>query len=90
VDQGFWEEKKWENSNKKDIEWCNRFKGGIHTKKRENISLIQRRERESKRVYLEANKRELYLPIEITIDYTSILCRKEGWKEENSARLLIS
>lgn len=31
----------------------NRVKGGIYTKKRESLCLIQRRARKSKRVYLE-------------------------------------
>ena len=77
MDQGFWEERKWEDSSKKDIELCNRFKEGLHTKKRENISLIQRRERVSKGVYLEADKRMLYLTIKVTTDWTGVFCRKE-------------
>ena len=40
MDQGFWEEIKWEDGSKKDIESCNRFERGVYTKKRENISLI--------------------------------------------------
>ena len=78
MDQGFWEEIKWEDGSKKDIESCNIFKGGIHTKKMKNISLIQRRERGSKGVYLEVDKRELYLTIKVTTDCTGVLYRKEG------------
>ena len=43
-----------------------------------NISLIQRRERGSKGVYLEVDKRELYLTIKVTTDCTGVLYRKEG------------
>ena len=31
----------------------------------------------------------IYLTIEITINVTSILCAKKGWKEENGAGLSI-
>jgi len=56
---------------------CNQFKGGICTKKRENLSLVQRSERRSKRIYSEEDKKEIYVTIKVTTDCTSILCREE-------------
>ena len=77
VDQSFWEKSRWENTNKEDMRPYNRFEGEICTKKRENISLIQRRERESKKVYLRANKKGVYLTIKVATNYVSVLCREE-------------
>ena len=51
---------------------CNKFKRGICAKKRENLSLVWRRERKNKRVYLETDKKEIYLTIKVTTDYASI------------------
>ena len=64
---------------------CDRLKEGICTKKEENISLIQRREC----VYWRKDKKEIYSTIKVTIDCTSIFCRKEEWEEENGIRLLV-
>ena len=61
----------------------------VCVKERENLSLVQQRKRRSERVYSEAKKEEIYLTIKVTTDCTIILCRKEGWKEENGTRLLI-
>jgi len=68
----------------------NRFKGEICIKKRKNLSLVQRRERKSKRIYSGANEEEIYLTIKFTTNCTGILYRKEGWEEEDSIRLLVS
>jgi len=68
----------------------NRFKGGIHTKKRESLSLVQRRKRESKEVYSGADEKGIYLTVRVTTDYAGILCREEEWEKENGIRLLVS
>jgi len=39
---------------------CDRVEGRICTKKRENQSLFQRRERGDERVYLRADKKKVY------------------------------
>jgi len=54
-----------------------RFEREICTKEREILFLVQRRERGSKRVYLGADEKEVYLTIKATTDGTSIFCRKE-------------
>jgi len=56
---------------------CNKVERRICTKERENLSLVQRRERRGKEVYLEADKKEVYLTIKVTIDGTSVFCGKE-------------
>ena len=61
--------------------------GRICTKERESVLLVQRRERGGKRIYLGADKEGIHKAVKITTNNTSILCGKEGWKEENGARL---
>jgi len=68
----------------------NIFKGGIHTKKRKSLSLVQRRNRESKGVHSEAYEKGIYLTVRVTTDYAGILCRKEEWEKEYGTRLLVS
>ena len=51
----------------------NGFKEEIYTKERENLSLVLRRERGSKRVYSEVDKKEIYLAVEVTTDCISFL-----------------
>ena len=50
---------------------CDRFKEGVYTKEIENISLVQRRERGSKRVYSEVDKKGIYLTVKVTTDCIS-------------------
>jgi len=90
VDQDVWKESKWEDADKKDIGSYNRFKGGIHTKKRESLFLVQRRKRESKGVYSGADEKGIYLTVRVTTDYAGILCKEEEWEKENGIRLLVS
>ena len=54
-----------------------RLKEEICTKKRENISLIQRRKKRSKEIYSGADEEEVHLTIKVTPDCTGILCREE-------------
>jgi len=61
----------------------NRFEEEIYAKERKNLFLVQRRERESKRVYSGIKKEKIYSIIKVTTDYTSVLCREEEWEKEN-------
>ena len=68
----------------------NRSQGRIYTKKRESVSLVERRKRRSKGVHPGADEEGVYKTVEITTDSTGILCGEEGWKEEDGAGLSIS
>ena len=48
-----------------------------------------RRKRESEGVYSGVAEEGIYLAIKVTTNSASILCRKEGWKEIDSARLQV-
>ena len=67
---------------------CNKVEERICTKKRESLSLVQRSERRSERVYLGADEEGVYQTIKVITDYAGILCRKEGWKEGMLSRIL--
>ena len=68
---------------------CHRSQRRLCSKKGKDTSIVKNREREDTKVCKKLVEKEVYLTIEITIDITSILCAKEGWKEENGARLSI-
>ena len=53
---------------------CNRGKEGICAKKGEGVSVVKRRKRGGKRVYLRTTKEGVYPTIKVTPDSTGILC----------------
>ena len=50
-------------------------------KEMESLLLVQRRERGSKEVHSRVDKKEIYLTVKVTTDYTSILCKKKDRKK---------
>ena len=69
---------------------CNKVKEKICTKEKESLSLVQRSERRSEKVYLKVDEKGIYQIVKVITDGTGILYRKEEWKEENSTILSIS
>jgi len=69
---------------------CNRYEEEVCTKKKNGISVVEKGKGESKRICKGAVEKRIYPTIKVTIDSTSILCREEGWKEVDGARLQIS
>ena len=65
-----------------------RFKERIYAKKRENLSLVQTRERRSKGVYSEIDKEGIYTTIKVITNCTSILYKKERWKEKGWYKII--
>jgi len=61
----------------------------ICSEKGEDISIVKNKKRGGSKVCERSVKKGLYLTIEITTDITSVLCAKEGWEEEDSAKILI-
>ena len=61
----------------------NRSKERVYAKEGESVSVVKRRKREGKGVYLRTTEEGVYLTIKVTTDSASILCGKEGWKEED-------
>ena len=69
---------------------CHRSQRRICSKKGEDISIVKNRERRNLRICKISVEEEVYLTIKITTNVTSVLCAKERWEEEDSARLQIS
>jgi len=57
--------------------------------KKGNIYLLSKIEREGIGICKRSVEKEIHLTIKVTANVTSILCAKEGWKEENGTKLLI-
>jgi len=66
---------------------CNGSKGEICAEEGESVSVVERRKRGDKEVYLRTAEEGVYPTIKVTTDSTSILCGKEEWKEEDSSEL---
>jgi len=90
VNKGVWEEAIREDADKKGVEPCDRFEGKVCTMKRKGIPALNRGERGGKRICKEAAEERIHPAIKVTINGTSIFCRKEGWEEKDGARLQVS
>ena len=90
VDKSIQKEAIGEDADEEDMRSCNRCEGGVCTEKREGISIVEREKRRSKRICKGAVEKRIYLKVKVTTDSTSILCREEGQKEVDSARLQVS
>ena len=89
MDKGIWEEAIGEDTYKKIVGSCDRCERGVCTKEGEGVFAVKRRERGSKRICEGTVAEGVYLAIKVTTNGASVFCGKEGWKEENSIRLLI-
>jgi len=64
-----------------------RDKEGICAEEGESIPTVKRGKRGGKGIYSRTAKKGVYLTIKVITDSTSILCGKEGQKEENGLEL---
>ena len=74
-----WKESKWENTNKKVVESCNRVKEKVYAKEGKGESVIKKRERRAAWVYWRTTEEEIYQTLKITSNCTGVFCRKERW-----------
>jgi len=72
-----------------DLGPCDRYEGGVCTEKREGISIVKGRERRGVRVYTGATEKRIHPTLKVTLNGTSVLCRKEGQEEVDGAGLQI-
>ena len=87
MDKDLWKEAIREDADEKNMESCNRCQGRVHTKKREGIPIVERRERRSERDCKRAVEKRIHLAIKVTTNSASIFCVKERWKETNGVEL---
>ena len=69
---------------------CDRYEKRIYAKKMKSISIVERRERGSERIYQGTVKERVHQTLKVAPDGAGVLCRQEGWKEENGTRISIS
>ena len=60
VDQSFWKESEWKDADKEDVRSYNRIERRVCTKKREDVSVIERREGRGVQVYKWTIEKGLY------------------------------
>ena len=89
TDKSIWEEAIREDTNKEGVGSCNRCKEDVCTKKREDISIVKRGKRRSKRICKGAIEKRIYPTVKVTTDGTGILCGEEEQKEKDSVRLQV-
>jgi len=58
-------------------------------KEKKNIPYIKRRKKRNKKICRKTVEKEIYQILKVTLDFTSIFCKKERSKEKNSIELLI-
>ena len=90
MDQSLWQETVRVDAYKESLESHYQYEEEICTKKGESIPIIKRRERGGTRIYQETVKKRIHQILKVTPNSASVLCRKEGWKEENGVELSIS
>ena len=66
---------------------CNKDKREVCAKKRKGIPVVEGRKRGGEGVYKRTAEEGIHSAIQVTINSTSVLCRKEGQKEEDSPGL---
>ena len=84
-----WQETIGENAHTKDLGLCYQPKRRVHAKKGEDIPIVKGRERGSMRIHTGTIEERIHLTLEVAPNGTSILCREEGWKKEDSIGLLV-
>ena len=62
---------------------------GFYAKKRKDIFDVMRKKRGSERICRRAVEEKVYQALKVTLYFTSVLCKKEEWKENNGIRLQI-
>ena len=78
-----------ENADKEGVKSCNRYEGGVCTKKGKGLPVVKRRKRGGKGIYLGTVEEGIYLAVKVTTNSTSVFYRKKGWKETDSAELQV-
>ena len=89
VKENIWKGEVGKNIHKKTIGPYNRIERRVHAEERKSVLIIKGGKRGSTSICKRLVTKGIYLAIKITIDLTSLFCNEEGWKKENSARLLL-
>ena len=90
MDKSVWEEAVGENAYEEIVRSRDRGKKEVCAKKGEGVSVVKERKRRGEGICEGTVVEGLHSAVEVTADGTSVLCREEGWEEEDGVRLQIS
>jgi len=87
IEKSIWEERVGENASAKGLGLCNRVKGGVCTKKGEDVFIVEGKEREGTGICRGPTKKGVYLTFQVTPNFASTFRSQKGWKMKNGTGL---
>ena len=86
--EGIWKKEVEKNASAKDLGPCYRVERRVHTKKRKDILIVERRKGRSTSIYRGSVEERIYPTFQVIPNVTSTLCGKKGWYIKNGTGLL--
>ena len=88
VEKSIWKERVREDASTENLGSHHRIKGGVYTKERKGILIIERRKREGTDICGRLVEKRIYPTLQITSNITGTLYGEKGWYTEDGTRLL--
>ena len=88
VEKSIWKERVGEDAGTENLGSHHRIKGGVYTKEKKGILIIERRKRGGTDICRRPVEERIYPTLQIISNVTSTLCGKKGWYTEDGTRLL--
>ena len=73
------EKNKWEGADKEGVGLYNWDEERVCAEKREDVSIVERRERRDAQVHWRTIEERVYQTFEVTSNNTCVFCKKEEW-----------
>ena len=89
VEKGLWKKGVRKDASVKGLGPCDRVKRRVFTKERKGVFIVERREGRSISICGRSTAKRVYLTLQITANFTSILCSKKGQQKKDGTRLLL-
>ena len=90
MNKGVWEEAVGENAHEEIVGSHDRCKRGVYAKEEKGVSVVKGRKRRGEGICEGTVVEGLHSAVKVTANGASVLCREEGWEEEDGTRLQIS
>ena len=78
MEESLWKKGVGKDASVKGLGPWDRAKRGVFTKEREDIFVVERRERESTSICRRSTAKRVYMTFQIATNFTSALCGKKG------------
>ena len=89
MNKGIWKEAVGENAHEVIVGSRYRCKRGVCAMEGKGVSVVKGRKRRGEGICEGTVAEGLHLAVEITANGAGVLCREEGWEEEDGAGLLL-